>query len=245
MVIARTSGLFLIAPIFGSRAAPPQIRLGVALMIAIVLAPLAGVSKPQAVDIGAMITGITGEFMFGLALGFSVQLLFSAVQAAGQVIDLMIGFAMANVIDPMSNLQVSIIGQLYNLIAVLVFFAVDGHHMLIEGLARSFALVPLGAAAPTPALMELLIRSFSDILLVALQIAAPIIGAMLVTDFFLALMTRAMPRMNVFFVGFPIRIAVGLIFIGLSTSLVVPFLANMFSHSMEDMGSIIAAFARG
>lgn len=245
MVAARISGLFAIAPIFGSRITPVQIRLGIAVILTVALAPLADVTKPQPTDIVSLVFGIGSEFLFGLAMGFLLQLLFAGVQAAGQFIDLMIGFALANVIDPLSNLQVSVIGQLYNLVAVLTFFAIGGHQMLVMGLARSFDIVPLGKAVPSPELGELLVRGFGDIFLLGLQIGAPIIAALLVTDFFLAVMSRAMPRMNVFFVGFPLRIGVGLIFIGLSMTFVIPFLSDSFNHGFEQMASAIATYVRG
>lgn len=245
MVAARVAGLFAVAPIFGSQATPPQIRGGIALVLTFTLAPIAGIDTVVDTDVGSMILGIGGEFLLGLSMGFLMQLMFTAVQAAGQTIDMMIGFAMANIIDPMTSFQATIIGQFYNLIAVLVFFTIDGHLLLIRGLAQSFSIVPVGQAAPSPELFGILIRAFGDIFVIALMIAAPVVGAIIVTDMFLGVMAKAMPRMNVFFVGFPLRIGIGLVFVGLGMSFVVPFVSDQLIEAISKMGDLIAGAGGG
>ncbi len=245
MVATRIAGLFAVAPIFGSKGTPPQVRGGIALVITFALAPIAGIDTVVDTDISSMIFGLGGEFLLGLSMGFLMQLLFTSIQAAGQTVDMMIGFAMANIIDPLTSFQATIIGQFYNLIAVLVFFTIDGHILLIRGLAQSFSIVPVGQAAPSPELFGILIRAFGDIFIIALMIAAPVVGTIMVVDMFLGVMAKAMPRMNVFFVGFPLRIGVGLVFVGLGMTYVVPFISDVLMGGLSTIGDLMLSSGGG
>ncbi len=176
---------------------------------------------------------IIKEFLVGMALGFVSYLIFTAVYLAGQIIDTKIGFGMVNILDPVSNIQVPVTANLYFTVSMLVFLMLKGHHMLIKALCDSFYLIPIGKAVWTDGLTAQVARTFSDVFILGLKISAPIIATILVTDVALGIISRTVPQINVFFVGMPVKILLGMVVMILTIPLFI-YIVEMIINGMND-----------
>ncbi len=176
--------------------------------------------------------------LVGLAFAFSLAVLFAAVEAAGAFADLGAGFSYGNEIDPFSGNAAGAFSSLYSLMGIAVFFAIDGEAWVITGLDRSFQLVPLTAMPQISTLIGGTVRVFSTIFASALEIAAPVVIALLITDVAFGVVSRVVPQLNVFAVGFPAKVAVALLIVGAS----IPFVGGWLSDQMSTtVGAALSA----
>lgn len=245
LVFARMSGVFSTAPVLGSRNVPVIARVGLALSLALILLPpvAAGqVTAPTALL--AYVAAAAREFVAGLIIGYICSLVFFAVQAAGHLLDLQIGFGIVNVFDPQFGQQVPLIGNFYYLLALMVFLAINGHHLLLAGLYASFQVLPLLAPqfAGGP-LLAVATQLAIGVFTIALKIAMPVLVALFLTDVALGVLNRTMPQMNIFMVGLPGKIFVGLFLIFLSLPMLVFFLEVSFHGLYRDIYAVLAALA--
>jgi len=234
LLFCRIGGVIVIAPLFGSERVPARAKAALAVMIAIVLTPVTG--GVPAFDSAAM-TGLAaaGEVLVGVAIGFGARLIFAAVNMAGELADLQSGFGFAGIVSPQTGDHTSVIGQLQLSMAWLIFLGANGHHMVLNALGRSLAVVPLGAGPGLSA--SVLTHAVAGLIATAVQIAAPVVGAVILSDLALGLLTRAAPQMNLLAIGFPIKLAVGLV----ATLLALPFLATAQRGLLWTMERILSA----
>ncbi len=210
LILTRVSGVFFLAPILGSRNIPTQVKIGLALMTSIALFPfIASPHIDKSIDMINFTLLIAKELSVGAIIGFTANLVFMGFLLAGQIIDFQMGFSMVNVVDPLSNLSVSIMGQFKNLLAVLIFLAINGHYYLLTGLAKSFDIVPLTTFSMTPGVTENFLGMIVNMFIIGLKVGGPAIGVLFMTDLAMGLISRAVPQMNVFIVGMPLKIAIG------------------------------------
>lgn len=238
-VLARISAMVAIAPVFGAREIPAQIKVGLSLLISLALLPIA---QPTLAPAGvpqtfyALVAPIAGQVAIGLILGFVVSLILTAVQMAGAVLDLQIGFSLAQTLNPALGQMVTPISQFQYLYALLLFLLANGHYLLLTALARSFALIPITKIALGS---EPFLRFISDITLAtlvsAIKIAAPAAGILVVIDLSFAFLSRAVPQMNVFFVGMPIKVMVGLAVLVVVLPLTAYMIGQMVTGSQYDL----------
>lgn len=207
LVLARISGLFLMAPVFSSRVIPVRVKLLVALAVAFAATPVAAhgreIAQLEPVQLALL---VLKEVVVGLAISFSVAVVFAAISLAGALIDLSVGFSFANVADPLQNTQISVIGQWYSLVASAVFLTVGGHVLLVASLVRSFDVVPIDRMPDFGDLAAGVLASATGLFAVGLQIAAPILVTLLVTDIAIGFLARTSPQMNVFGVELPVKV---------------------------------------
>ncbi len=156
------------------------------------------------------------SLVVGALLGFTINLVFTAVRYAGSIAGMQIGFAIVNAFDPMSNSQISVISQLYYLLAVLLFFVTGAHQILVSAMFQSCLAVPPFASGDPVGGAWFLVREFGSVFSLGLQIAAPIVIVLLLVSASMGVIVKTVPQLNVLVVGFPIKIAVGLIVLGLS-----------------------------
>ncbi|HHW15033.1 MAG TPA: flagellar type III secretion system protein FliR [Firmicutes bacterium] len=246
LVLVRVSGFLGATPFFGSRTIPNQAKVALALVVAWFLLPLAQASAAgiRPGNPGAYALAVGSELLIGFALGYAVTLTFAALQIAGQLMDIPIGFSLVNVLDPLLSQQVPVLGQFQYILFTLMFLAVDGHHQLLRVLVKTFELVPLGAFRYTPELPGLMVRGFSDAFLLGFKLSLPVVAALFLTDVALGLVARAVPQMNVFVVGFPAKIAVGLAFVVLILPAYVGFVELAFG-SDSDLYRLIEGILKG
>jgi flagellar biosynthesis protein FliR len=243
LVLARVSPLFAIAPLFSSKLVPMRVRAVVAVGLSIGLSPV--VSKGHTIDLDAFtLAGLIGkEVLIGLAFAYALAALFAAVTVAGSFLDTLVGFSFGSLVDPISGNQSSILAQLYSMVAVLIFIAIGGDTWVIQGLARTYEVVPI---SDYPALGPLVAGAngmFVQVFTSALQVAAPVLLAILITDAGFGMVSRVVPQLNVFQVAFPTKVLVALLLIGVSLPFVGGWLANelqtdvgMALHSIQVVG---------
>lgn len=241
LVVARLSGLFLIAPVFSSPMIPPKIKLMVLLVLAATLTPIVATTSPEVpASVLPLIIALATETIIGFAIGFSVAIVFAAVQLGASLIDTSIGFSMASIIDPINNAQGAVLGSFYSMVATLAFLSVNGHHWLLAGFKRSFEVVALGAVPDIEQMMTNLFATFAQLFAMAFQIAAPVLITLLLVDVVLGIVSRVVPQMNVFFVGIPLKIGVGLIAIIVSLPAFTGFLEQRVSDVVAGAGVVAA-----
>lgn len=234
LLFLRMLGLFATAPIWSNRFVPVQIRVALSFSVAVVVSPL--------FDLPAMPTNLIQlvplalqELLVGMIVGFIASLLFAAVQFGGQLMDINMGLSIMNVLDPLSNTQVPVIGNLLYILALLIFFTINGHHMLLQAVMDSYVLVPIGTASVNLGVSEALVRIASDLFIIGFKISAPVLAALFLTTVALGVLNRAVPQMNVFIVGMPIQMAVGVFILVVMLPLYVTFLQVLFRGMAENI----------
>jgi flagellar biosynthesis protein FliR len=234
----RILGLMIAAPLFGNQRFPVRMRVGLALLITVVVAPTLPPLPDIAPDSPAGLGIFMQQLLIGLAMGFAVRMVFTAVEMAGELIGLQMGLGFAVFYDPQSSGQMPVVGQFLGLVATLTFLALNGHLMMISTLADSFREMPITAAAVDPLAWRTIAGWGSKILYSALLLSLPVVAALLTTNLALGVLTRAAPQLNVFAVGFPITLAVG--FGALLLSL--PFFTPVFERLLADSFGLMLSF---
>ncbi len=228
-----------VVPPFAGRTIPPQIKMVIAVALAMPVAPQLADAAPAMTLYDVMASAVLQVFA-GVALGFVTYLLFTAVQAAGDLIDLFGGFQLAQAFDPLSNTHNSVFGKIHHLLAITLLFALDGHLMVIRGFLRSYDTVPLDASIPLGRFAEILVTGIGSFFLSALQIAAPLVGVLFLVDVALGLLTRIAPALNPFSLGFPAKILATLLLVGIA----VPLLPQAVDSVVDLSLRAVAAAAR-
>ncbi len=238
LAMVRATAWVHVCPPFGQRAIPRQVKVGFAAALALALGPkLAGQNVPM--ETAPLVTSALLQVGAGLAMGFIALMLFSALQAAGNIIDMVSGFTMAQLFDPLSSAPASAFGRFYNLLAVTLLFAIDGHLMLVRGFLSSFDAAPL-TEININAVAKLMSADLSVFFLAAVQTAAPLMAALFLTEITLGLLARAAPHLNIFLLGLPIKLLLTLSLAGLAIPLlpgtVSSLLRPMIRHGLQVVG---------
>lgn len=237
-ILVRVSGLVMASPIFGGRGVPNQVKIGLSLMTALVLYPSLSVSLPSIETAPAYMVLVGRELLIGIGLGFAVTLVFSSIYLAGQLIDVPMGFGMVNVVDPQSGLQVPIFAQFQYILAALIFLSVGGHHALFRALSTSFAMVPIGVTVDGSNMAVVLFEIFVKMFYLGVKLSLPIVTGLLLADIALGIIARAVPQINIFVVGFPAKIILGIPLFILVLPAYVALLSRIFGGQGE-VGSVL------
>src|SRR3954447_14401454 len=211
----------MLAPPFNSRGIPAAVKGALALALSVALLHKVTAGLP-AITPGFLIVSALTEVTIGAGLGFIVQVLFSAVQMAGDLIDLTGGFSLQPAYDPLNMTMTSNVGRLHYTLASTLLFTSGGHLMLVRGFATSYEGLPVGGTVPTDQLAGVLMTALGMMFLAALQIAGPMVAVLLLADVALALLSRAAPALNIFQLGFPVKIMLTLTLLGLTFPLLPP-----------------------
>jgi len=244
LVLCRFSGLLLAAPFFGAENVPVKVKGATAILFALCVTPLLALPDRATVEMSRRVVGLSllcaGEVAIGLIFGTAVSLFFGAVQFAGQILGQQIGLAIAGVIDPISNVRVSALGQLKYILAVGVFVAANLHLELVAVIRRSFELVPVGSTLAWPQVSELLVRGLGGTMWqFALRVALPgMLGLFLVTVG-LGFVSRSVPEINIFIVGFGLQALVGIWLLYLAVPLVVDMFREGVGEFMRNAAGLL------
>ncbi len=227
IILLRVSSIVATMPVLGNRTVPARVKGGLSLMIAFLLFPFVElhISSP---DILTLVSKMAGEIMIGITIGLAGRLIFAGVQLAGQLAGFQMGFAIVNVFDPISSAQVSIIAQFQYLLAMLIFLAIDAHHVFLYAIAESYRIVPAFDFHFSGGLMQSIVDLSKNMFVVAIKIGAPVIAMLLMISIGFGLIARTVPQINILIVGFPVKIAVGLICIGLSLPVFARMVGSIF-----------------
>lgn len=207
LIFIRLTSFFLVAPVFNMRGVPNIFKLGLSFFVSLLVVQVIGIHTEITFD-GNYILLLIKEVLVGILLGFVAALFMYALQIAGGLIDLMMGFALANVIDPQTGTQAPIMGNFKYMIAILIMLATDGHHLLLRGILNSYIFVPLQEmiSFSDGSISQMVIHFFVNSFVIALQIAAPLAASLFLMDVALGLISRTVPQMNMFVVGIPVKI---------------------------------------
>lgn len=212
ILFGRLSGLFLSAPILSSRMLPVRLKVLIIAMLALTLSYVVPIhnSISSITTPGLFVAALVMEFVVGYTIGFVTYVALAAIQTAGQLMDMQMGFAIVNVVDPQSGTQLPLMGNLTQTIALLIYLAMNGHHYLLEALVQSYKVIPVMGLSMNHRMLDLLTEITVYLFVIAVKIAAPLVIALLTTDVATGFIARTVPQMNVFFVGMPLKILLGL-----------------------------------
>ena len=236
--LTRIMGMLSAAPIFGNKSYPRSMKLILGIMLALIMAPV--VPTLPAADPFSMagLLILLQELLIGLAMGFSIRIVFAAVEMAGEVASMTMGLGFASIFDPQTRGRSSAVSQFIALIATLAFLAVNGHLVLLEALGESFYALPI-SATPIAANMPYQLAHWGGTIFSAgLKLALPIIAALLITNVALGILTRAAPQLNLFGIGFPVSLGVGLLLIAATFPYLNIPLQNLFNEGVEAVRAI-------
>jgi len=235
LILARISGVMITAPIFNDQTIPPHVKVGFAVLLSLVFYPVvARAGLPANVDLVEMGLLLAGELAVGLLIGFTAQLLFAGVAMAGEIIGFQMGVSAAHVFDPASNTQVPLIGEINTVLALLLFVVLNGHHLFIDALARSYEIAGPGHVVFGKAAVTHISLVAGKMFVIGLQVGAPLIVALLAANLALGLVARAVPQINIFVVGFPFTIGLGLILMAASFPFFVEAIGAL-QGNLEDL----------
>ncbi|ACL02708.1 flagellar biosynthetic protein FliR [Desulfatibacillum aliphaticivorans] len=231
LILIRVSVILFMFPVFGSNLIPLPVKAGLSLLLTLYLTPIVQVnpqSFPDTVLEGGVM--ILCEAVMGLTLSLIVSFFFAAVQVGGQLVGYQMGFAIANVFDPVSGGQMSILSNFAFWVTLVLFIVLNGHHIFIRAVAHSFEIVPVGHLYAGRSIMPSMIKLSTDMFTLSLQIAGPAIVALLLVNAAFGIVAKVVPQINILIVAFPINVGMGLFFFGVSLQLI---LASMKAHLDE------------
>lgn len=232
------------APVLGDSSIPIRIKLAFGLALTLVIAP--GLPPMPAIS-PASFAGLeitARQVLIGTALGLTMRVAFAAVQTAGEFTGLQMGLSFASFFDPSTGANTAVLARLMNIIAILVFLAVNGHLLVLAGLAHTFDVLPIGAASLAPDGWRVLFDWSSQVLISGMLLALPLIIVLLSINLALGILNRTAQQLSVFAVGFPISLMVGLILLAVVLPQSAPFLTHLFQSGYEAMGNLAGALAR-
>jgi len=234
LVAVRLTAALMAAPVLGSRLLPVPVRIGLALLLAVVLGPVIPVSEVPTTMAGYVVA-IGREALLGLLAGFGVQVIFLTVQFAGGLVGLQMGLSLAGMIDPLSAEHDTVLERFLMALATLVFLQVDGLHLFLLGLQGLFVAMPVGGPMLPGLGAESLIQMVGATFVAAVRMAVPMLGALLLADVGLALAARTVPQLNLFAVGFPLKLTLGFFSLSLALPPLAVQLVDLFRRLPFDM----------
>lgn len=230
LIFVRISVLLVAGPVLGGRAVPPPVRIGLAAIIALILAPMTPASAP--VGLFAYVVAAGREAVIGAVLGWIASLFFGAVQMAGEWLDLHAGFQAAEVLNPALDLKNALLGQFKNMLATLVFFGVGGHAVMLRATVASLRSSPPGELSLSFGQPSDWLSMLSGVIWIAVQIAAPVGAALFLTEIALALANRALPGVNVSILFLPVKALLALVILAMITPLLSQALGVVFVDNL-------------
>ncbi|EIC22149.1 flagellar biosynthetic protein FliR [Thiorhodovibrio frisius] len=229
----RISAMLLVAPIFGARGVNARMRMGMGLLIAMVIAPQ--LPAPPLIDVLSMqgLVVAMQQVLIGIAMGFVLQMVFSALTQAGESVALSMGLGFASVVDPAAGVQVPIVSQFFVIIATLLFLAMNGHLVLLEMLLLSFSSMPIGDGGLTPDDFWTLLNFGTTMFGGALLIALPAVAGLLMVNLAMGVVARTAPQLNIFAVGFPVMMLAGFVLLSILLPSVFARLGELMTLGFE------------
>lgn len=232
--LARVAAVFAVIPVFSGGQIPPQMRIGVSVMFALLTYPVVQHVLPvTSLNITDMAIIVAAEVIFGLLVGFIAQLIFMAAEFAGSVIGYQMGFAAANIFDPTTQQQVALISQFQGIFAILLFLSVNAHHLFLEAIVASFTMLPPGGLNLSGGAIPMMIELSNHALILSVRLVVPIMAILILVTLTLGFMTRIFPQLNVFMLSFPLNIGLSFIIMGLTFGVFAAILQGEFAALSE------------
>lgn len=244
IVLSRIAGIMVFAPVLSSRPIPVQFKVAFSLVTSIALLPTAArMQIPADLDfLGALACGLS-QALLGMTLGLAAAFVFAAMQLAGQLISFNLGFAIINVIDPQSEVEVSVFAILQNYLGMMLFLLLNGHHWFFMAVSESFNYLPAKGIQLNGPLVHEVIRLSAQMLLTGIQIAAPVLAVTIICDVVLGIIGRAAPQIQILIVGMPLKTLVGFSCLSFSFYFLPQLLGKSFSQLFRELFAIVHALA--
>ena len=240
-IMIRVAPLLFFMPVIGSPSVPSQLKVLLSLMTGLVLVPVVQVTPADLPEsVAGLFLLVVTEVCFAALLAVLARLVFASFQIAGQMVGIQMGMGMAGVMDPQFGVQVSLVGQFWNLIAILIFLAINGHHLFINTLIESFVWVKPGSLHLTQATYNGMMRGAAQMFVMAVKIMAPASAAVFFSHVAMGIIAKTVPQIPILIVGMPINIGVGLIFVGLSLGYFLPLMMSYFDQLGRDLPRMAA-----
>lgn len=233
LVMIRTSGIFIFSPFFSSQNIPNTMKVGLSFSVSLLITSALSTSPDLSNEIFLLL--IIKELIVGIIIGFISYSFFSAFYVMGQIIDMKIGFGMANVIDPQNRIQVPLMGNFYYILSFLLLMSMNGHHSIISALIDSYNFIPIGSFKYTGDTMNLLVYSLSKSFEIGFKLSTPIVAIIFLTDVVLGIISKTIPQMNVFVVGMPLKVLIGLLIILISMPIFFTAIGGIFDLIINDI----------
>jgi flagellar biosynthetic protein FliR len=240
LLLVRPGMIVMVAPALGGTYAPTHIKIGLTVLLALTLAPT--VAVPTAANDVSLALLVSREIVIGLALGVAVRALVAAAELAGHLSGFQIGFSYAATIDPVSGVRNTVITSLYGLLALLAFFAINGHHEVLRALAVSYAKLPIGAGHIDGSVLGAVRQIFALVFTVGARLSAPIIVVLLIVELAIGLVSRSAPALSFMVIGYPVRLIVGLSVLALMVATVPTVISSVVSRAIGIGLDLAAAF---
>jgi flagellar biosynthetic protein FliR len=240
----RIMGLLAIAPLFGNRGIPARLKVALGLLLSAIVAPtLAAMPAMDPMSIGGVLL-LAQQFIIGIAMGFAVRIVFTAVELAGELCGLTMGLGFATFFDPQSSGRSSAISQFLSLLTLMVYLAANMHLVVLSTLVDSFTSMPISAVPMGGDLFRQLVGWGGRIFSAGVQLALPVVAALLITNIALGILTRAAPQLNLFGVGFPITLSVGFLMLALTVPYLAVPLERLFAEAFGVMREMTAGLPK-
>ena len=240
---ARITAFMAASPLWGHSSIPNQVKVGLAAIVAVVIAPVLPAMPNVPIMSWAGVGIMVEQILIGLAIGLVMHIIFAVVQAAGEFIGLQMGLAFASFFDLSSGTNIMVLSRILYMITLLMFLALNGHLMVLETLVMSFQTLPVGIGTLNPNAFELLARYAGTIFASGMLLALPLSGSLLIISLSLGILNRSAPQLTVFNIGFPTSLTVGLILLMVLMTDIGRFLQNLFSQGLAFMQSLIETMA--
>ena len=240
LLLVRPGMIVMIAPALGGTYAPMPVKVGLTVLLAVVLAP--SVAVPMAANDVSLALLVSREIVIGLSIAIAVRALLAAAELAGHLSGFQIGFAYAATVDPVSGARNTVMTSLYGMLALLAFFAVNGHHEILRALALSYARLPIGAGQIDDSILSAVRQILALVFTVGARLAAPIIVVLLIVELGIGLIARSAPSLGFMVIGYPIRLIVGLAVLAMMVTTVPAVIASVVTRTIGLGLDLAAAF---
>lgn len=242
LILARISSFFVSSPFFSMKGLPTILKIGFSIIVSVIIYLTVPAGNIDINNTGLYYSLLIKEVFVGLALGYITNLIFTAIRMAGQMTDFQLGFSISSVYDPITQSTTSLYGKLYNWIGLVLFFTLDGHYYFLYALSKTFTLVPVGTAAlqnlNVAAVASLMSRSF----IIAFQIGMPVVLVAFMTNLIMGFISRTVPQLNVFILGLPLKVLIGMISFVILLPEIVILMKGVIEEIPYSMEKIIHIF---
>lgn len=240
LILVRVASFFVTLPLFSYRSIPVMYRLGLAFFLAWMI--FLSLNKPEISLDGTFLILILKEAIVGLSIGLIAYMILSAIQIAGGFVDFQMGFAIANVIDPQTGAQSPLTGQFFYTLALLFLLSINGHHLMLDGIFYSYQFIPIDSVQMgfgNERVMKFILSIFGKIFVIAFQMSIPIVGSLFLVDIALGIIARTVPQLNIFVVGFPLKIMVSYLIMFIVFGALFHVIQTLFEYMFQSMRGLM------
>ena len=246
LILTRVTAFFVTLPLFSYKSIPATQRVIFGSILAWMM--VYTIEVPELAIDGVFIMLVIKEAMIGLFIGIIAYIIMAAIQIAGGFIDFQMGFAMANIIDPQTGAQSPLFGQFLNALAMLLLLSLNGHHLLLDGIFYSYQFLPMDGIWPafgSASVAEFVIMTFAQTFAIAFQMSIPIVATLFLVDLALGITARTVPQLNIFVVGFPIKIGVSFLVLSIMMTVFVALMQKIFEFMIISMRDLMVLLGGG